>query len=97
MTPPSPTTVAPHPTAPTSRANAGQVPHELFIAGHWQPAAGPPMPVVNPVTEHVFAEVADASVADARRALRAAADAQSPWAATPARERSRSSTGRTNS
>src|SRR3712207_4782743 len=65
-----------------------RVRHDLFIGGEWQAAAGAPTPVVNPATEGVIAEVADASEADARRALRAAADAQAGWAATPARVRS---------
>src|SRR3712207_4016405 len=67
---------------------ADRVPHDMFIAGRWQSAAGAPMAVINPATEGVIAEVADATEADARRALRAAADAQADWAATPARTRS---------
>jgi succinate-semialdehyde dehydrogenase/glutarate-semialdehyde dehydrogenase len=66
---------------------AAQVPHELFIAGDWQ-ATATVMDVVNPATEDVIAQVADASAADAQRALRAAAQAQSAWATTPARTRS---------
>jgi len=65
-----------------------QVPYELFIDGQWQPGAGLRMPVVNPATEQVIAEVADASVDDGLRAVQAAADAQPSWAATPARVRS---------
>src|SRR5215213_5845850 len=65
-----------------------RVPHNLFINGEWQAASGAPTPVINPATEGVIAEVADATEADARRALRAAADAQADWAATPARSRS---------
>jgi len=45
------------------------------------------MHVINPATEDVMAEVADADVADVERALRAAADAQPGWAITPARMR----------
>ena len=72
-----------------AEANAAdQVPHGLFIGGRWEPAAGGTMDVVNPATEGVIAEVADADVADARRALDAAAGAQAGWAATPARMRS---------
>ena len=76
--------------APGARPGAAdRVPHDLFIAGQWQPAVGGgTMPVVNPATEHVIAEVADATVDDARRALRAAAEAQATWALTPARTRS---------
>jgi succinate-semialdehyde dehydrogenase/glutarate-semialdehyde dehydrogenase len=46
------------------------------------------MTVVNPATEGVIAEVADAAVTDAHRALRAAGETQASWAATPARARS---------
>ena len=67
---------------------ASRVPHELFIAGQWQSGTGQRLPVVNPATEQVIAQVADASVQDARRALQAAADAQPSWAATPPRARS---------
>lgn len=67
---------------------ADQVPHGLFIGGRWMPAAGGTMDVVNPATEAVIAEVADAVVADAERALDAAAGAQAGWAAAPARMRS---------
>jgi succinate-semialdehyde dehydrogenase / glutarate-semialdehyde dehydrogenase len=64
-----------------------QVPHDMFIGGEWHPAADT-MAVVNPATEAVVAEVADAGVEDAERAARAAAEAQPAWAATPARTRS---------
>jgi succinate-semialdehyde dehydrogenase/glutarate-semialdehyde dehydrogenase len=67
---------------------ADRVPHDLFIGGRWQSAAGGTMKVVNPATEEVIAEVADADVTDAHEALRAAADAQPDWAVTPARTRS---------
>lgn len=66
----------------------GRVPHELFIDGQWQPGAGLRMPVVNPATEQVIVEVADASVDDGLRAVQAAADAQPSWVATTARVRS---------
>jgi succinate-semialdehyde dehydrogenase/glutarate-semialdehyde dehydrogenase len=83
------TTLASDPTAaanvaPSRRSSAANhVPHGLLVAGEWQPAAGGTMTVVNPATERVIADVADA-----HRALRAAADAQAAWAATPARNRS---------
>ena len=66
----------------------GRVPHELFIAGEWTPSAGGTLEVLNPATEDVIAEVADATVDDAQRALRAAAAAQASWALTAARTRS---------
>lgn len=65
-----------------------RVPHDLYIGGHWVPAAGGTMTVVNPATAQVITEVADADVSDALRAMRAAADAQPGWAATPPRTRS---------
>jgi succinate-semialdehyde dehydrogenase / glutarate-semialdehyde dehydrogenase len=74
--------------APTTSHAADQVPHDLFIAGQWQPADGGTMSVVNPATEDVIAEVANADVADAQRALRSSADAQPSWSAAPARTRS---------
>jgi succinate-semialdehyde dehydrogenase/glutarate-semialdehyde dehydrogenase len=69
-------------------SDAVSLPHQLFIAGEWRPAAGGTMEVLNPATEEVITEVADADVSDARRALAAAAEAQPLWVATPARTRS---------
>jgi succinate-semialdehyde dehydrogenase / glutarate-semialdehyde dehydrogenase len=84
------TTQAPDFSAAPSRGSRAvdRVPRELFIAGEWQAADGGMMTVVNPATEGVIAEVADATVSDAYRALLAAADAHASWAATPARTRS---------
>ena len=39
-----------------------RVPHELFIAGEWTPSAGGTLEVLNPATEDMIAEVADATV-----------------------------------
>ncbi len=65
-----------------------QLPHGLYIAGTWQPAAlGRTVAVSNPATGEVIAEVADCDVADGRRALDAAVAAQASWAATAPRER----------
>ena len=58
----------------------------LFIAGEWHPGAG--IPVINPSTGTALAEVADASVQDALRAVDAADAAAAGWRATPARQRS---------
>ena len=71
----------------TSFSAVDQVPQRLFLGGEWH-ATADVMEVVNPATEAVIAEVADASAVDAERALRAAAAAQPGWAATPARTRS---------
>jgi succinate-semialdehyde dehydrogenase/glutarate-semialdehyde dehydrogenase len=61
--------------------------HEgLFIGGEWI-TTGKTFDVVDPATEEVFAKVADATAAEAVRALDAAATAQASWAATPPRDR----------
>ena len=57
----------------------------LYINGQWQ--AGTGIPVVNPSTAEVIAEVPDASIADAMRAVDAADGAAANWRATPARQR----------
>lgn len=58
----------------------------LYIGGEWLPGGG--IPVVNPSTAGTLAEVADATVADALRAVDAAEAAAAGWRATPARQRS---------
>ena len=61
---------------------------DLFIGGEWRPAeSGERFDVVDPGTEEVIAQVANAGAADARAAAAAAADAQPGWAATAPRER----------
>lgn len=57
----------------------------LFIGGDWLPGAG--IAVMNPSTGTLLAEVADATVADALRAVDAADAAAAGWRATPARQR----------
>ncbi len=74
--------------APRRYDAVDRVPRELFIAGDWTSSAGGTLEVLNPATEDVIAEAADATVDDAQRALRAAAAAQASWALTPARARS---------
>ncbi|WP_370182126.1 NAD-dependent succinate-semialdehyde dehydrogenase [Rhodococcus wratislaviensis] len=65
------------------------LPTDLWIGGEQVPATGgKTFPVRNPATGEVLIEVADASPEDGLRALDAAAQAQSRWASTPARERS---------
>ncbi|MGQ4599783.1 aldehyde dehydrogenase family protein [Nocardia sp. R6R-6] len=65
------------------------VPHQLFIAGAWVDAAGGgTFAVRDPATGAVVREVADATAADAIRALDAAVAAQESWAATAPRTRS---------
>src|SRR5262245_11788138 len=64
-------------------------PTELFYAGGWAAAAsGRTFPVDNPATGEIVAHIADASAADAERALESAAGAQPAWARTAPRERS---------
>jgi succinate-semialdehyde dehydrogenase/glutarate-semialdehyde dehydrogenase len=61
---------------------------DLFIGGGWRPAAsGERFDVIDPGTEEVVAQVADAGAEDARAAAAAAADAQPHWAAAAPRER----------
>lgn len=57
----------------------------LYVAGNWRPGSG--IPVINPSTAEVLADVPDASVADALRAVDAAEAAAANWRATPARQR----------
>ncbi len=65
------------------------IPDQLFIGGTWRAAAeGKTLDVKDPSTGKVIKQIADATPADARAAMDAAADAQAAWAATPARERS---------
>ncbi|MEO3999384.1 NAD-dependent succinate-semialdehyde dehydrogenase [Mesorhizobium sp. CAU 1732] len=58
----------------------------LYIGGQWQAGAG--IPVLNPSTGDVIAEVPDATIADAMSAVDAAEAAAPGWRATPARQRS---------
>ncbi|MBX9462948.1 MAG: NAD-dependent succinate-semialdehyde dehydrogenase [Aquamicrobium sp.] len=60
--------------------------HGLYIGGQWEKGAG--ISVIDPSTGEVLAEVADASVEDALRAVDAAEAAASQWRQTPPRRRS---------
>jgi aldehyde dehydrogenase (NAD+) len=64
---------------------------KLFINGEWRAAAsGKTMPVVNPATEEVIAEVASADKSDVDAAVAAARAALTgPWGQMSARERGR--------
>src|SRR5687767_400378 len=71
------------------RALIESIPAKLWIGGKAVDAEGGKTFAVNdPATGKPLTEVADASPADAMKALDAAAAAQKSWAATPARERS---------
>jgi succinate-semialdehyde dehydrogenase/glutarate-semialdehyde dehydrogenase len=64
------------------------VPKGLLIGGTWREStSGARLPVEDPATGKVLAEVADASPEDAMAALDAAVSAQDSWAATPPRQR----------
>jgi aldehyde dehydrogenase (NAD+) len=64
---------------------------QLLIGGEWRDASGgQTMPVVNPATEEVIAEVAAASAEDVDAAVAAARKAfEGPWGALSPRERGR--------
>ena len=65
---------------------------QLFINGQWVPArSGRTFATVNPATEEVIAQVAEADAADVEAAVRAARDAfdHGPWPRMDARERGR--------
>ncbi|PWE54906.1 NAD-dependent succinate-semialdehyde dehydrogenase [Metarhizobium album] len=59
--------------------------HGLYIGGSWHKGGG--IAVLDPSTGQRLAEVADASIDDARRAVDAAEAAAAGWRATPARQR----------
>jgi aldehyde dehydrogenase (NAD+) len=63
---------------------------KLLINGEWRAATGgKTMPVVNPATEEVIAEVASADKSDVDAAVSAARAALGPWAQMSARDRGR--------
>ncbi len=75
-------------SAEQERALLDRVPSGLWLDGHDQPAAsGAVLPVHDPSTGEVLAEVADAAEADAVAALDRAVAAQDAWQRTAPRER----------
>ncbi|HAA42068.1 MAG TPA: aldehyde dehydrogenase family protein [Pseudomonas sp.] len=65
-----------------------QTAHPFYINGRWtSPAIPATLPVVNPATEAVVAEVARGSAEDVDRAVTAARGAFAGWSATPAAAR----------
>lgn len=75
------------PTAPvTAQVRGQEIPVDLYIDGAWTPAAAT-FPVVNPADGRTIAEVADATVEQARAALDAAVAAQDAWRHVLPRER----------
>jgi succinate-semialdehyde dehydrogenase/glutarate-semialdehyde dehydrogenase len=70
------------------QAAVGGVPTQLYVAGAWRDAAGGgTIAVEDPATGETIAEVADATVADARAALAAAHETFPQWRNTAPRER----------
>ncbi|MGI6851558.1 NAD-dependent succinate-semialdehyde dehydrogenase [Mesorhizobium sp. 1B3] len=59
--------------------------HGLYIGGAWLPGSG--IPIVDPSTAKVIAEVPDASIEDALRAVDAAEAAAAGWRTTSPRQR----------
>jgi aldehyde dehydrogenase (NAD+) len=58
--------------------------YELYVGGRWvAPRSGRYLPTVDPATEEVLAEVADAGDEDVDAAVRAAREAWPAWAALP--------------
>ena len=74
-------------TADLAAIDGIEVPTGLLIGGQWSAGRAGTLPVVNPATEDVLTEVADASPEDALEAVGAAAEALPRWSATPPRER----------
>jgi succinate-semialdehyde dehydrogenase/glutarate-semialdehyde dehydrogenase len=64
------------------------IPTNLYIGGQWVPSSdGNRIPIVDPATEQVIADVASGSADDATSAVDAAFSAAAEWAATPPRVR----------
>jgi aldehyde dehydrogenase (NAD+) len=59
----------------------------LWVGGEWVEASGGTRKTVNPATEEVLAEVAEADAADVERAVKAARKAFDRWSALPGAER----------
>jgi succinate-semialdehyde dehydrogenase/glutarate-semialdehyde dehydrogenase len=75
-------------TSETERTVVDAVPKQLLIGGSWRDAeGGRTLDVEDPSTGTPLASVADASPADAMKALDAAVAAQASWATHPPRER----------
>jgi succinate-semialdehyde dehydrogenase / glutarate-semialdehyde dehydrogenase len=74
-------------TATDEQRILDEAPKQLYIGGKWRDGAEGTIPVEDPATGETVAEVADASVEDAKAALDAAVDASAEWAATAPRDR----------
>jgi succinate-semialdehyde dehydrogenase/glutarate-semialdehyde dehydrogenase len=74
-------------TADLATLTGIDTPTGLLIGGRWSTGRGGTLPVVDPATEDVIAQVASATNQDALDAVTAAHDALPGWAARPPRER----------
>jgi succinate-semialdehyde dehydrogenase / glutarate-semialdehyde dehydrogenase len=74
-------------TADLATMTGIDAPTGLLIGGEWSTGRAGVLPVLNPATEDVLAEVADASPEDALEAVGAAAGALPAWSATAPRQR----------
>jgi succinate-semialdehyde dehydrogenase / glutarate-semialdehyde dehydrogenase len=74
-------------TADLATMTGIDTPTGLLIGGEWSTGRAGVLRVLNPATEDVLAEVADASPEDALEAVGAAAGALPAWSATPPRQR----------
>jgi len=74
-------------TADLASLTGIDAPTGLLIGGQWSAGRAGTLPVLNPATEDVLTEVADASPEDGLEAVGAAAQAFPRWAARPPRER----------
>ncbi len=63
------------------------VPHQLFVGGEWRDGGAGTLPVEDPASGEVLAQVADASHDDAEAALAAAHEAFASWRHVAPRER----------
>lgn len=77
-----------HASSQSPRVDPRAIPADLFIGGEWRKARRDTLiDIVNPSTDEVIAEIADATVEDGIAAVAAAADAAKDWARTPPRRR----------
>ena len=79
-------------TAPRKAARPQIRQTQLLIDGQWTPArSGKTFETINPATEEVIAQIAEADAADVEMAVRAARKAfdEGPWPRMNARERGR--------
>jgi succinate-semialdehyde dehydrogenase/glutarate-semialdehyde dehydrogenase len=74
-------------TASEEQRILDQAPKQLYIGGEWRDGGEGTLAVEDPATGDTIADIADASVEDAKAALDAAVDASADWAATAPRDR----------